>query len=130
MADDHVHLYVDGILRRSVYDAYTSVTFEPAVSGCVIAVELINAGTGSEYGFLASSTSGLLDTDTTWKCSWIQTSGWSLCEFDDSRWSNAAIVAANGDQPWGRIAGIDAAASWIWASGGTNVYCRKRLCQP
>jgi hypothetical protein len=80
-------------------------------------------------GFLASTSDGLLLTDSSWKCtSQPQTAGWADPNFNDNSWPAAVMVSPNrSPDVHGIIAEINSNAYWIWAadsgSSGT-VYCR------
>ena len=109
-----------------------TVSSDVRVSGCVLAVRVENwpydDGSSSPYGLIGSSSTGLR-TDNTWKCNTGIESGWTLCEFDDSHWTSAAVVGTNGDTPWTSISGVSASAKWIWSDPYADVtYCRKTLC--
>ena len=125
-AVDHtMYLYLDGVLRHTMTAGYNRAESAP-VAACVIAVHLINDGGSS--GFLASATNGLR-TDTTWKCSSAEETGWKLCNFDDSHWSNAVSREENTGSTWWYRSEISDHAHWIWDSTELlNAFCRKQLC--
>ena len=122
-----VHLYVDGLFRSSHYDAHTAGIRE-AVSGCVIAVRVVDDHqTVDLKGFVASASNDLV-SDSSWKCSSVEEAGWTMCEFDDSHWSAASLVARCGTPYHCVNLNVDRNANWIWAPSGDVAYCRKRLC--
>ena len=77
---------------------------------------------------LVETSTGVV-TDASWKCSAENQRYWYEPWFDDSSWSNARIVATNGDGGW-HAAGISTQAKWIWADVTTlgSIYCRKTFC--
>lgn len=46
-----------------------------------------------------------LVTDATWRCAKSEANAWDTPGFDDSSWTNAAVVARFGDAPWGKVGG-------------------------
>ena len=99
---------------------------------CVLAAYAVSGESDSSVGILAPTSTGVV-TDASWKCSAAssQPIGWHLASFDDAAWSQARVIATNGNSDiWESIEEISLEAKWIWAQDtATNVaYCRKTLC--
>jgi hypothetical protein len=62
---------------------------------------------------VTSGTAPLLVTDSSWRVSQTDTSGWTELGFDASTWIFATEVASVGDSPWGNVI-PNSAAKWIW----------------
>ncbi|MDP6946958.1 MAG: hypothetical protein QF464_22605, partial [Myxococcota bacterium] len=123
-ADDTLDaVWVDGVEQQLPMDTTPGdwkqesvVAFEG--SWQVVALQFSNLGP-TDTAVLASFESGLV-TDGTWRCSSTPEAGWEATCFDDSGWSPAIALAANGSEPWvGEpalpVAGISESAYWIGA---------------
>ena len=127
-ADDEVDVYHNGVVVLTD-DSWSTADTVTLTNACVLAVQGVYHRGGGDMGILASTSTGVV-TDASWKCSAMGQRDWYLPGFDDATWSQARVIATNGDAPWGTVDAIDAQAKWIWTQGLTdaNVYCRKTLC--
>ena len=94
---------------------------------CVLAINVVDYS--SNFGLLASTSTGVV-TNASWKCSsGVEQTGWHLPDFDDAAWSQAWVTSANGGSS-SRFPGISWQADWIWVqdSSADIIYCRKSLC--
>ena len=128
-ADDHVYVYdVDGSILLSSSGWWNTETVTYDADPCVLALKAVDYGEGG--GLLASTSTGVV-TDDSWKCSRTYHGHyWYHPSFDDSSWSNARIIASNGDGTFTTVLDISAQAKWIWADTSNlgSIYCRKTLC--
>lgn len=70
-------------------------------------------------------------TGLQWKCATREpdTDDWKLPTFDDSAWA-PATVRDNGLNTPPEPPGISSAASWIWGSNPTAMWCRATYANP
>ncbi len=75
----------------------------------VLAIEAVNTLPGPA-GLMVRFTARLADgqtierlSDGSWKTNRVEARNWSQPDFDDQKWSAAAVVAQYGDTPWGLI---------------------------
>lgn len=133
--DDKFWLFVDGVsipdAENGVWNNVITVTIPGDAQ--VFAVKAENAETND--GIIASLDNGVI-TNSSWKCTGTPETGWNKVGFDDSQWPAAAVVASNGEAPWGLLPGISSAAKRIWTvnhynTSGNNqdmtVYCRTTI---
>ncbi|HTM52920.1 MAG TPA: DUF4038 domain-containing protein [Pirellulales bacterium] len=59
----------------------------------------------------------VLDSDPSWRTSQAETEDWTKPGFDDSGWKQAAVAAAYGSGPWGKLREADEEFSSPFASG-------------
>ena len=70
-----------------------------------------------------------VNTDSSWKYSKIEITGWNTPGIDDSTWSNAVEIGNNGISPWSNVY-LGTTAKWIWTSDSFNddiAYFRKEI---
>jgi hypothetical protein len=70
-----------------------------------------------------------INTDSSWKYSLTEQTGWKELNFDESSWTNATEVS-NYQGLWSSITNMDGTtAKWIWSSSQSDnlVYFRKKL---
>ncbi|HEX4645975.1 MAG TPA: DUF4038 domain-containing protein [Verrucomicrobiae bacterium] len=48
-----------------------------------------------------------IQSDSEWRCSRIETVGWTAADFDDQSWSKALVMCRAGDAPWGEVTSPD-----------------------
>ena len=81
-------------------------------------------------GILASTTDGVILTNSTWRCSNISSVSWADVDFDDSSWTPAVDIGQNGVGPWGPVSSINGNAMWIWNNRqftDLTIHCRLDL---
>jgi hypothetical protein len=124
-------LYADGVLvaSKSTFETTFSTTLDKQPTVLAVACEDLHV-----VGGILLSASNSLRTDASWRCSNTYRAGWTQAGFDDSAWTSAYEIGANGMSPWGaRYPNIAADAKWIWTGQNTwqgqdrMVYCRKTL---
>jgi hypothetical protein len=129
--DNIMKLYADGILvaSKSQFETTFSTTLVKQPAVLAVACEDLHV----VGGILVSGSNGLR-TDGSWRCTNTYRWGWNKVVFDDSAWTPAYEIGANGMQPWGaRYPNIAADAKWIWTAKDTwqgkdrMVYCRKTI---
>jgi len=117
------------VASKSEWETTFSMTLvkQPTVLA-VACQDLLSVG-----GIHVSGSNGLR-TDGSWRCSNTYRAGWNLAGFDESGWTPAYEIGANGMEPWStRFPNIAADAKWIWTAKDTwygrdiMVYCRKTL---
>lgn len=90
----------------------------------------------SDVGLIAgllgdiSVNGSIINTDSSWKYSLTEQTGWKELGFDESSWTNATEVANYQGGPRFPIANMDGTtAKWIWSSSQSDdlVYFRKKL---
>lgn len=111
-ADNRFVLYVNGheVAKGTGYKSapITGIARFLRPGANVLAVAATNDG--NEAGVLgaisiklSSGTSVRVPLDSTWKCTKTAAAGWQQASFDDSGWSAAQVLAANGASPWGKV---------------------------
>ncbi|MCU1265081.1 MAG: hypothetical protein JWM21_1399 [Acidobacteria bacterium] len=112
----------------------TTVTTYNARDQVTLQREFDGAGPATPGDASCSSASAQrFGSDTSWKQSLTESTGWQNPNFDDSSWSAAVDEGAYGTAPWGTAAGMPAGTSahWIWYYDSRNgndqstVYFRK-----
>ena len=71
-----------------------------------------------------------INTDSSWKYSLTEQTGWKELNFNESSWTNATEVANYQGGGWPPITNMDGTtAKWIWSSSQSDdlVYFRKKL---
>jgi hypothetical protein len=71
-----------------------------------------------------------INTDSSWKYSLTEQTGWKELGFNESSWTNATEVSNYQGGRWPTIANMDGTtAKWIWSSSESDdlVYFRKKL---
>lgn len=138
-ADDVIQeLYLDGVmvpasalLNASIFDVPDSVVLPSTTNVIAVLVKNTNGPDAGYGGLLASDTTGRIISDSTWKCSNVNSSGWMNVNFNDSSWKNAALLFNNsGSTIYQPIPGIRPEAWWIWNSEKSldlYVYLRLRF---
>ena len=133
-------LYIDGTEQQSSqrneagtkYEWQVEKIFDAPQSAQIIGIECDDEG--NKEGILASvedvQCKMTITTDSTWKCSSRNQSGWTNVHFEieSDLWSNAKELGKHGVDPWGKIGKISDEAKWIWVEDhpepdGTS-YCR------
>jgi len=128
---DVMKVWFDGALQRKTAAMsdwkQTSILTIPELTR-VVAIECRNKG--GVMGLIASTSTGL-KTDTSWQCSGVPVTNWTLPGFvsPPNTFANALNGGKNGVAPWRRRPQISKDAEWIWPAGqSTNeAYCRGRL---
>ena len=130
--DNDYKLYFDGVEQTNVPNHAnwgSTDTVDLPASTRVIAVEGINSAPGYA-GILASTTDGVILTNSAWRCSNILSVSWADVDFDDSSWTPAVDIGQNGVSPWGPVSSIKSNAMWIWNNQQVTdltIYCRLDL---
>jgi hypothetical protein len=128
-ADNECEVFVNGVSVGTTTNWGSPVTIDVSLfvypgRENVIAVRATNTSSqsGNDRGILGELTvdgdaapAVLVDTDHTWRVASTEQTGWTSLGFDDSAWTAAAEIAANGDPPWGSVFGASA-AKWIWSA--------------
>lgn len=125
-------LFLNGVptLAGNNWQAVRQTTLPDSVS--VIAVQGDNLGdTG---GIIASDSTGLVWTNSSWRCTNVSVDGWTDVGFDDSAWP-FAYESQKGSALSDTLSGINSNAHLIWTnyfneSGNLldlTVYCRMKL---
>jgi len=79
-------------------------------------------------GILASVDGCSLVSDSSWKCSANNVTGWSSKSFDDSSWSSGVITETNtASGRRGCLSQIPQNAKWIWTSKNQGSTCDKSV---
>jgi len=99
--------------------------------GDVIAVKAVDAGGMAAFMASISHEGGAKTlTNSTWRFSVTEESGWNEQDFDDSQWQESIMLGPNGMSPWKTMNAIDSGAQWIWSGDNLNddtVYFRFRI---
>jgi hypothetical protein len=135
-ADNQYRLYFNGIYIGSDTrweDAETYILIlRPGKN--VIAIEAINTGMAAGLLVYGEYSGGRIYSNSSWKYSLTEQSGWQSLEFDDLAWSNAIENASYGsgvwaNYHWGIVDNFPniTKAKWIWSKDNmkdTKVYFR------
>src|SRR6185369_8454242 len=135
-ADNECEVFVNGTSVGMTTNWGAAVTIDVSLyvhpgRKNVIAVRGTNTSSqgGNDRGIIGELTvdadggvAALVVTNSAWRTSAtvpdVDAGGadWTALDYDDSAWSAATEIAANGDPPWGGVFGAGSAAKWIWSA--------------
>ena len=128
-ASNVIYMYgADGNFALTAGNSQQARTATFPANTCLLTAHSLSSGWPE--GILVETSTGVV-TDASWKCSTVHHHNWALSSFDDSSWSNARVVATNGDGTFRTVSGISTRAKWIWAdvtSAEGLLWCRKTIC--
>jgi hypothetical protein len=114
-ADNKYELYVNGRLVGTGISWLDVQDYSVYLEeGDVIAIKAENLG--GPAGVISSIilNGEVFLTNSSWKINNLEEADWNEIDFDDSAWDQAKSFGSNDIWPWGRRAGIDPMAMWIW----------------
>ena len=138
-ADNAAEVWLDGeeAGRIGAWEQPLVLPFPSGRDRALVAVEASNQGGAG--GLIGRTRGGSLFESTAgpaaWVCSSSAESGWNRTDFDDSGWSDAAVVAEYGADPWAYRAGATLrGASWVWLQvpvpAEDRIHCRWWAMRP
>ncbi len=127
-ADNQYDLYVNGNLLGSGNDWRIAQTYfvTPGADNILVAIRATNAGDAGGIVAEIKMDGKIFVSDTTWKVSPVEVTGWNTLAFDDSQWQNATSYGLHGVAlPWANyhdVQGISTTNNvlWIWSDDVIN----------
>ena len=119
--DNAYDLYFNGALQGSFAEWTQSQSYSVSLRDGknVVAVKCTNFGGPAAMLAEIQENAQRLGSDTSWKVSATEFSGWESADFDDSAWALAADYGTFGVAPWYQNVSAfpgDSAAHWIWSN--------------
>ena len=126
-ADNGCEVFVNGTSVGTTTNWGVAVTIDVSLflhpgRKNVIAVRGTNTSSqgGNDRGIIGHITidsdagrTPIVYTDSSWRMTKTDQTGWTAVSFDDSAWTAAVEIANNGDPPWGTTLSTNS-AKWIW----------------